>query len=344
MNRSDQKSEIRNQKSAAFTLVELLVVITIIGILIALLLPAVQAAREAARQLQCKNNLKQFSLAALNHEQINGWFPSGGWGSTWVGDPDAGFGQLQPGGFFYNVLPYMEQQALHDLPQRAAMGTNFASKWQDANWRHLALQMLQTVVSSVYCPSRRPAILYPCVTATWFCNADLPGNVNATAWPNEDYAANKGTLYLIWYGPQSVQDGVQGNGFNDPTDMKDADGVCFQRSQVKIADITDGTSNTYLVGEKYLNPDSYFLGDDVGADQPTITGDCLDVVRSSYYTPLPDTPGHADSMSFGSAHANGFQMAFCDGSVTVISYSIAAAIHNCLANRKDGLPIDGKKF
>ena len=125
----------RQRAKRAFTLVEPLVVITIIGILIGLLLPAVQAAREAARQLQCRNNLKQLALAALDHEHVNHWLPTGGWGSTWVGDPDAGFGTLQPAGFFYNVLPYMEQQALHDLPQQAARGTNFATKWQDSNWR-----------------------------------------------------------------------------------------------------------------------------------------------------------------------------------------------------------------
>ena len=109
-------SELR-QRFAAFTLVELLVVIAIIGILIALLLPAVQAAREAARRMQCTNNLKHMALAALNHENTVKHFPSGGWGFNWVGDPDRGFDRGQPGGFFYNILPFMEWKGIHDMPK-----------------------------------------------------------------------------------------------------------------------------------------------------------------------------------------------------------------------------------
>ena len=93
-------------------------VITIIGILIALLLPAVQVAREAARTAQCQNNIKQLALGCLAHEAVIKRFPTGGWGFSWTGDPDRGNDWRQPGGWIYNDLPYMEQQALHDLGMR----------------------------------------------------------------------------------------------------------------------------------------------------------------------------------------------------------------------------------
>ena len=102
----------------AFTLVELLVVIAIIGVLIALLLPAVQAAREAARRSQCQNHLKQIGLACQLHVDSLKHYPSNGWGYRWMGDPDRGFGEEQPGGWIYSVTPFLEQGSVQHLRER----------------------------------------------------------------------------------------------------------------------------------------------------------------------------------------------------------------------------------
>ena len=103
-----------------FTLVELLVVITIIGILVGLLLPAVNSARESGRYSTCRNNLHQIGLAMMHHESDHGYFPAGGWGWGWVGDADRGTGLGQPGGWIYNILNYMDLAPLHDM----GMGTD----------------------------------------------------------------------------------------------------------------------------------------------------------------------------------------------------------------------------
>ena len=145
-----------------FTLLELLVVVTVIGMLVALLAPAIQAAREAARRAECKNNLKQLSLAALNHLDMQGHFPTGGWGWYWVGDPDRGFGKDQPGGWIYNLLPYCEESpGLHDL---AADGKpNEIGRVQSVG----AAQVIQSPLVIVSCPTRRRATVHPLVANEW---------------------------------------------------------------------------------------------------------------------------------------------------------------------------------
>ena len=132
-----------------FTLIELLVVIAIIAMLVTLLLPAVQAAREAARRTQCINHLKQIGLGSLNHESAHGFLPSGGWGFGWIGDPDRGYGLRQPGGWMYNILAFIEQGDLHDI------GKGLPQKQKELA---LGQQLATTPVSFYSCPSRRDAI------------------------------------------------------------------------------------------------------------------------------------------------------------------------------------------
>src|ERR671914_226306 len=129
-----------------FTLVELLVVIAIIGILVAMLLPAVQAAREAARRNQCQNNLKQLGIAFLNHENTYGYFPSGGWGYLWSGDPDMGSGEKQPGGWTFAVLPYLEEGNAYVIGQGLPTSQKTAE----------LVKLKKHPIGVFYCPSRRP--------------------------------------------------------------------------------------------------------------------------------------------------------------------------------------------
>ena len=97
---------------SAFTVLELLVVIAVVGLLAALILPAVQQAREAARKTQCANNLKQLALAWHEHEAATGRYPSNGWGFLWVGQAGRGTGPDQPGGWAFNLLDYLDQGPL----------------------------------------------------------------------------------------------------------------------------------------------------------------------------------------------------------------------------------------
>ncbi len=333
-----------------FTLVELLVVIAIIGILVALLLPAVQAAREAARRSQCQNNLKQIGLAFLNHESTHKYFPTSGWGWRWTGDPDGGYGENQPGGWAYNVIGFMEESAIRDAGRGI---TNPAAK-------EAAMKAaIATPIPIFICPSRRQAIAYPIAK-----NGILAYNMPSCSEGNcvvarSDYQVNSGnTNNGDTSGPESYADADTFD-WNFDLDGKYhfmQSGISYERSRVRLDQVTDGTSHTAMVGEKYRNPDHYLDGLDSSDDQSMYVGHDRDMNGYTYkqtkvkrtipfvdnppweMTPKQDQPGVSLIYEFGSAHPSGIHMAFCDGSVRSIAYDVERKVFALIGGRNDEIP------
>jgi prepilin-type N-terminal cleavage/methylation domain-containing protein len=327
-----------------FTLVELLVVIAIIGVLVAILLPAVQAAREAGRRTQCLNNLRNIGLAFNNHLDVHKSYPTGGWGWLWTGDPDRGFGVRQPGGWMYNLLPYMEEQALHDLGKGLAEGS--AQKMQ------LASQRVQTPLAWATCPSRRAVDTYFCSFASnlGVNMAPLPtGNPNVA---RADYSANASDVGNNEHfgGPSSYSAGDTGSGFWPNTRCPGGSpalcGISYERSIVRLKDVKDGVSKTYLVGEKYLNRTKYGTGTDAADNEFWCVGYDNDMYRTAEREPASDGQvlnaqgiPQDDNNRYGSSHEQAFHVVMGDASVKRIPYEIELTVHRRLAHRADGLPV-----
>ena len=138
------------------------------------------------------------------------------------------------------------------------------------------------------------------------------------------------------WGPDRFAEGDEGR-FAWPS-LSRFSGLSANRSEIRIEDVADGASNTYLVGEKYLNLDDYDTGRDWGDNHNVFSGDDMEIVRfTGVAVPaLQDRGGLIQHFSFGSAHATGWHVALCDGSVRSVSYDLAPETHRRLGNREDG--------
>lgn len=346
-----------------FTLVELLVVIAIIGILVALLLPAIQAAREAARRSQCKNNLRQIALACLNHESTHKTFPTGGWSWRWMGDPDKGYGAQQPGGWIYQTTPYLEETIVRDVGKGLAP----AQKAEELK------KQMSAVIPAFICPTRRQAIALPAYAPDGkYVERDtggselLPYNASPpSTLAKTDYAINGGSsrapgttpaLPPPNAAPPLATDcgggwpncvGIDGDFKNI---MDNFNGISTRYTGARIAQITDGTSKTTLVGEKSMKPLFYDLGYGDPSDTPPFSkgnggdnnsmyqGYDIDTIRWIGRVPEQDAPTlPADhDRNFGSAHSGGLNLATCDGAVQTIGYDIDEDVWSSYGSRKDG--------
>jgi prepilin-type N-terminal cleavage/methylation domain-containing protein len=347
----------RSAAPQAFTLVELLVVVAILSALAAMLMPAVQNAREAARRVECKNNIKQLAIACHAHHDVHGIFPTGGWGWYWVGDADRGFKTEQPGGWIYNTLPYFEQYAIYNLASDGKV--DVASRSQ----RIGAAQIVQTPLSVINCPTRRTNTIYP-MTANEGGKEGYSNSITPNWAGRSDYAINAGHIYDEWpdqelgKGPKDYIDakiwtaagywgGQQSFLFRSVHGSEQMTGISYERSMVEIRHVSDGTSHTYLLGEKYVPSMHYADGIDQGDNETWCTGFNNDNYRCTSRLvdgrivesrPAHDhqSPSDASRGRFGSAHPAAWNVAFCDGSVREMSYEIDWQIHRDLGNRADG--------
>lgn len=329
-----------------FTLVELLVVIAIIGVLVALLLPAVQAAREAARRTQCLNNMRQIGLGCQLFESSSKAFPTAGgvvqqfFSRDELASPAYGF---ENGSWMYQILPYIEQQALHDM--RRGDG--------NLNAGFIKTGMIEIPVSTFNCPSRtgRFAIIGTSIYALGDY-AGVMASHNDPNWspgfqwqerldprPNEETAVWTGIL-------------VKGGHVNKAT----TPAKVWKWGNINSKSIQDGTSNTILAAEKAVSDKFWNLstfaywevyGYYTGADWPHMRQ--FGALTQASGNPAGEVPVKGDSdprsnttppgnaeQGFGSAHPGVINSVFGDGSTRTISQDADLLLLDQLGKRSDG--------
>lgn len=311
-----------------FTLIEMLVTISVIAILIALLLPAVQQAREAARRSQCVNNLKQIGLALHNYHDIHEAFPPGFTGGFELHKDDKRWGW----GTF--ILPQLEQATLYN---RLAPDEHSLFRTVFSNVRQ---KLLKTSVTTYLCPSDStqplanvnrdftgPALSQSTPTVTAF-HINHVGVKGATS----SYVGSFGDFWRPNYGIWNAQN-LHGNG------------VFGCLTSTRIRDIVDGTSQTFAIGERsYENYGSTWVG--VEAWNQCTTWGVSMVTGSAYYkmndapAPYPFTCDGRGASGFSSKHSGGANFLMCDGSARFVSETIDSQNIDQLGGL---LPISGPK-
>jgi prepilin-type N-terminal cleavage/methylation domain-containing protein/prepilin-type processing-associated H-X9-DG protein len=293
-----------SRSSPAFTLIELLVVIAIIAVLIALLLPAVQSAREAARRAQCTNNLKQLGLAVQNYHSANNVFPADGYSG--VAPWQNTYSNFS---VFVFLSPYLEQQQIYNA-------TNFNL----TNYEPDNITIAGIAINTLMCPSD-PWQPQPISNNT--PNASFVENVGALppgTWMQQftSYGANYGTFAQTY---RQIYGAAEFAMFN---------GVIYPDSRIGINAITDGTSNTFLFGER---AQSLFRLYDPGyqnSDGSWNSQHWYDTGVATYFPPNVQNNGSVPAYGGGfasdatSLHPGGVNYGFCDGSVRFIKNSISS--------------------
>lgn len=312
-------------RSSAFTLVELLVVIAIIGILVGLLLPAVQAAREAARRMSCQNNLKQLGLAFHNFHDTNRSFPTGG-------DKKSGVRYVL--GWTAWIMPFIEQSNRKntiDASYTASPAMNFVMPWR-----------------FTAAPHNGATSLYTDAVPTFACPGSELGLTSPDAWNTsnpEVNAVNQGALHYRANGGSATLGLVQGTQSRHA--WYSTSGIVYPNSKIRFGDITDGTTNTLLMGETSTAKGRTLVSRSWGGIQPWTWG---------YYYYNSDTLGwlmidhkvvtypigyagsfFTNEIPFTSNHGDGgANVALCDGSVRYLARTTPLQLLQELATRSNG--------
>ncbi|MCR9116455.1 MAG: DUF1559 domain-containing protein [bacterium] len=322
-------------RKRGFTLVELLVVIAIIGVLIALLLPAVQAAREAARRIQCSNNLKQLGLGMHNYHDVNKRFPVGAThfhgqnppGDQWFG-PSNTSGAIAWG---VHLLPFMEQNNLYQEVASGYPNKNFIAHWSGGGISSkVAVATYQSKIEGFVCPSDVMGDLNP----------ELKHGGEDRAKSN--YVANAGHI-AFGNGDRTDISGGGNIGSPESAHLGDMGGIAFQGhpgyggTVIRLASITDGSANTFMIGERSGEP---ILGTSRTRNASAWIGGHENYTREVCFTSAvtPNSTGSEtiEDTCTASMHPTGVQICFADGSVHFISETVNGTTYLNLGNRADG--------